>query len=162
MQARTSRPPRGRSSMRRTCLLVATVALLVGGCAAFDTGPPPLTRADVVQLTRTGETPSAIIGRLQSTQTVLALSASDIVDLRQAGVAIEVLDYLQAAQLAELADCGGGGAGLVHGVVVLASIASRYLRALRHDLGGMENSPHRFQRQRGLGTFSQADCFGTG
>ena len=88
--------------MRRTCLLVATVALLVGGCAAFDTGPPPLTRTDVVQLTRTGETPSAIIGRLQSTQTVLALSASDIVDLRQAGVAMEVLDYLQAAQLAEL------------------------------------------------------------
>lgn len=87
--------------MRQAHLLIAALALLASGCAAFETGPPPLTRADVVQLTRSGETPAAIVGRLRASQTVLALSASDLIELRQAGVAIEVLDHLQAAQIAE-------------------------------------------------------------
>ncbi|MEO8202667.1 MAG: hypothetical protein ABI630_02305 [Betaproteobacteria bacterium] len=77
-------------------------ALLVGGCAAFDPGPPPLTRADVVQLSKSGETPAALVARLQSTGTVLWLSAADIIELRDAGVSPMVLDYLQAAQLADM------------------------------------------------------------
>ena len=88
--------------MHRIRLALAAFALLAGGCAAFDPGPPPLTGAEVVQLTRSGEPPATIIGRLISTQTVLWLSASDIVELRQSGVAIEVLDHLQAAQFAEM------------------------------------------------------------
>ncbi len=82
--------------------LVVAWVLLAGGCAALEPGPAPLTRADVVQLTRSGERPAAIVERLKSTQTILWLSAADIVELRTAGVAIEVLDYLQAAQLAEM------------------------------------------------------------
>ena len=88
--------------MRPIRLLVAACALLAGGCAAFDTGPPPLTKADVVRSTRAGETPAALVQRLKSTQTVLWLTATEIVELRQAGVAMEVLDYLQAAQFAEM------------------------------------------------------------
>ena len=82
--------------------VVVACALLAGGCAALEPGPEPLSRADVVQLTRSGEKPAAIVERLKSTQTILWLSAADIVELRAAGVAIEVLDYLQAAQLAEM------------------------------------------------------------
>lgn len=88
--------------MRPIRLFIAAFALLVAGCAGFDPGPPPLTRADVVQLSRAGETPAAIVARLKSTRTVLWLSATDIVEMRQAGVAAEVLDYLQAALLTEL------------------------------------------------------------
>lgn len=88
--------------MCRIRFLVVAYALLAGGCAGFEPGPPPLSRADVVQLTRSGEAPGTIVERLKSTQTVLWLSAADIVELRAAGVAIEVLDYLQAAQLAEM------------------------------------------------------------
>ena len=88
--------------MRPIRLFIAAFALLVAGCAGFDPGPPPLTKADVVQLSRDGETPAAIIARLKSSGTVLWLSATDIVEMRQAGVAAEVLDHLQATLLTEL------------------------------------------------------------
>ena len=88
--------------MRPIRLFIAAFALLVAGCAGFDPGPPPLKKADVVQLSRDGETPAAIIARLKSTGTVLWLSATGIVEMRQAGVAAEVLDHLQATLLTEL------------------------------------------------------------
>jgi hypothetical protein len=90
--------------MRTTLRIAVTfsIALLIGGCAAFDPGPPPLTSADVVQLSKAGESPQAIIERLRKSGTVLFLSATDIVNLRQAGVSPQVLDYLQAAQLADM------------------------------------------------------------
>src|SRR5688572_9115607 len=88
--------------MRKIRFLIALCALLAAGCAAFDPGPPPLSRADVIQLSKAGEAPAAIIGRLKASGTVLWLTASEIVDMRQAGVAAEVLDYLQAALLAEM------------------------------------------------------------
>ena len=88
--------------MRKIRLLIAALALFAAGCAGFDPGPPPLTKADVVQLSKAGETPAAIIARLRSTRTVLWLSATDIVEMRQAGVSVEVLDHLQASLLAEL------------------------------------------------------------
>jgi len=86
----------------RPGILVFLFVLLAGGCAGFDPGPPPLTRAEVVRLSRSGEPPAAIIDRLAKSHTVLWLSASDILQLRQEGVATEVLDYLQAAQMADV------------------------------------------------------------
>jgi hypothetical protein len=83
-------------------LMALLAALLLGGCAAFDPGPAPLTRDAVVQLANSGVPPAAIIEQLQKTHTVLALSASDILQLAGAGVPREVLDYLQAAQISEL------------------------------------------------------------
>ena len=89
--------------MRITRNLIALLAALtLGGCAAFDPGPAPLTRDEVVQLAKSGVAPAAIIERLQHTRTVLALSASDILQLSEAGVPREVLDYLQAAQIEQL------------------------------------------------------------
>ena len=87
--------------MRQIRLLIASFALLASGCASFAPGPAPLTRAEVVDLSRAGEPPASIVARLKSSQTVLLLGASDILELRQAGVATEVLDYLQASQIAD-------------------------------------------------------------
>ncbi len=86
----------------RTLVMIFGVAYLAAGCAGFDPGPPPLTSADIVHLSKSGESPAALVDKLKKTQTVLWLSASDILQLREAGVAREVLDYLQAAQMAEL------------------------------------------------------------
>ncbi len=86
----------------RLAAFVCVATLLVGGCAAFDPGPPPLTRTDVVQLSKSGESPATLVARLQSTGTVLWLSAADIIELRDAGVSPMVLDYLQAALLADM------------------------------------------------------------
>ena len=82
---------------RLACSLFLALALL-GACATVNT-PPPLTEADVVALTKQGKTPKEIIGELNRTRTVLPLRASDYVALHEAGVAKEVLDYLQLAQL---------------------------------------------------------------
>lgn len=102
MLKRTPPPPQGQIGMRASRLItVVLAAFVLSGCAALDPGPPPLTRAEIVQLSRSGESAATIIDRLRKTGTVLWLSATDIVNLRQAGVAGEVLDYLQAAQIAE-------------------------------------------------------------
>jgi hypothetical protein len=85
----------------RILTLSMSIALL-GACAGLEPGPPPLTSADIVQLSKSGEPPASIVDRLRESGTVLWLSASDIVKLRDAGVPNEVLDYLQAAQMAEL------------------------------------------------------------
>jgi hypothetical protein len=72
--------------------------LFSAGCATLD-APPPLSGAEIVELARTGKTAPEIIAELQRTATVLPLNASDIVNLHDAGVPDEVLDYLQRAQI---------------------------------------------------------------
>ena len=86
--------------MRALVCLVAAV-VLASGCATLS-GPPMLSRDEVVRMSKAGESPQAIIDRLRDTSTVISLSASDIVSLHQAGVSREVLDYLQRVQFAEM------------------------------------------------------------
>lgn len=86
--------------MRSVAALLAAL-VLASGCATLA-GPPMLTRDDVVRMSKAGDSPSAIIDRLRNTGTVIPLTASEIVRLHQAGVAPEVLDYLQQAQFAEM------------------------------------------------------------
>lgn len=81
--------------------LLAAVALLAG-CATTSPRPAPLTREDIVLLARSGATAPEVVQRLKETGTVLPLSATDILQMSEAGVPREALDYLQAAQLADL------------------------------------------------------------
>jgi hypothetical protein len=76
-------------------------ALLLAACASFE-GPKPLSGADIVELSKNGRSPAEIIAEIQRTDTVLALNASDIVALHNAGVSSEVLNYLQRVQIDEL------------------------------------------------------------
>jgi hypothetical protein len=82
--------------MKRAWLFALVV---LAGCATL---PPALTRDDVVQMSKAGDPPQAIIERLRESRTVMPLSASDLVRLNKEGVATEVLDYLQFAQLNEI------------------------------------------------------------
>lgn len=89
--------------MRKARLFLAALSVaLLGACAGLEPAAPPMTAADIVQLSKAGEPPEAIVDRLRKSRTVLWLSATDIVNLRQAGVAAPVLDYLQAVQMAEV------------------------------------------------------------
>lgn len=54
-------------------------------------------------MTKGGASAQAIVERLESTGTVIFLSASDILRLNREGVAPEVLDWLQRAQIEEVA-----------------------------------------------------------
>jgi len=78
--------------------LAISALLLLAGCATLD-APAPLSGAEIVELARAGKTAPEIIAELQRTDTVLALAASDIVSLHEAGVPDEVLDYLQRVQI---------------------------------------------------------------
>jgi hypothetical protein len=86
--------------MHRT--LVLTLALLLTGCASLENRPPPLSREDIEDLARAGTPAAILIEQLKATQTVLRLSASDLIRMSQAGVPDAVLDWLQQAQIGEL------------------------------------------------------------
>lgn len=85
--------------MRRLAFLV--IALAAAGCATVDR-PKPLTGAGIVELAKSGASAKQIIAELQRTDTVLPLSASDLIALHESGVPNEVLDYLQQAQISDL------------------------------------------------------------
>lgn len=77
-------------------------ALLVAACAALEPHPNPLTADEVIARAKSGASSKEIIGELWRTDTVIPLSAAEIVRLHAAGVPDEVLDYLQYAQIQEI------------------------------------------------------------
>ena len=74
---------------------------LLSACASLD-GPTPLTSEDVIGLSKSGKSAPQIIEELKRTDTVIPLSASEIVRMNAAGVPTEVLDHLQRAQIEEI------------------------------------------------------------
>lgn len=81
----------------RLCMLLA----LLGGCATIER-PRPLTSDEMIALSKSGLDSPRIIEELKRTETVLPLTASDIVRLHEAGVPDAVLDHLQRAQIDEI------------------------------------------------------------
>jgi hypothetical protein len=81
-------------------LAFSVILLLAAGCTIVTV--KPMSAAEVVQLSKEGKSPKEIIAALESTNTVLGLRASEIVALHEEGVAREVLDYLQLAQMEEI------------------------------------------------------------
>ncbi len=75
--------------------------LAAAGCAGVEPRPE-VTREHVIELAKAGADAKWIIDRLRETGTVLALSAGDIVKMHQEGVPPEVLDWMQAEQIAEV------------------------------------------------------------
>jgi hypothetical protein len=82
-------------------ILAAAASLLLGGCATRP-AVPTLSPADVVQMSKQGKPSYEIVAELKRTNTVLELRASDYVALHEAGVAKEVLDYLQLVQIQDI------------------------------------------------------------
>ena len=75
--------------------------LFLGGCATIER-PKPLTSDELIVLSKSGVGANQVIEELKRTDTVIPLSASEIVRLHDAGVPNEVLDYLQRAQIDEI------------------------------------------------------------
>ena len=78
------------------------ILLFVAGCTTLEPHPHPLSADDVIARAKNGVSSKAIIDEMFRTNTVIPVSAAEIVRLHQAGVPNEVLDYLQYAQLQEI------------------------------------------------------------
>lgn len=78
-------------------LFLLTIALMLGGCAT--TGglqTKPITPAQVVEMSKAGESADTIIQKLKDSRTVYQISAAEVVRLHEQGVPDAVLDYMQA------------------------------------------------------------------
>jgi hypothetical protein len=73
---------------------VALMALALLGCATTRVKYEPLTKADIISLTKAGVTDDEIIVRIDQTRTVFVLTADDVVTLREEGVSARVIDYM--------------------------------------------------------------------
>lgn len=85
--------------MSRTALTAVLVVTLAAGCAAptaYESTPAysKYTLEEVVQWSKEGQAPGAIISRLDSANAFYPLTATELVSLHDKGVAPEVLDYI--------------------------------------------------------------------
>ncbi len=89
--------------MSRSLLALVACATLIGlaGCA----GPlgreevPPLSPEQIVAMAKSGQSTADIITRIQLSDTVYSLTASQFVQLSKDGVPDAVLDYMQQTYL---------------------------------------------------------------
>lgn len=72
------------------------LALVVAGCAAFAPLPAPPTPQELVAMAAEGKTAPEIIGRIEASQAVYRMSASELAKLREQGLPDAVIDYMQA------------------------------------------------------------------
>ncbi len=76
--------------------------LALAGCAALEPHPYPLTADDVIVRAKSGASSKDIIEELFRTNSVIPVTAAEIVRLHEAGVTNEVLDFMQYVQLQEI------------------------------------------------------------
>jgi hypothetical protein len=82
----------------RLALLLLAGLLATSGCAGLQRRPPA-TLEQIVEMSRGGMAPEAIVAELRETRTVHALSGAQIAKLHEDGVPDAVLDYLQQAYI---------------------------------------------------------------
>lgn len=87
-------------------LMVVMLAAALAGCLRMQNmfaGPERVSVAEVVDMSRAGVPSSEIIGEMERSGTVYRLSASQLADLRQQGVADDTIDYMQQSYLEAVA-----------------------------------------------------------
>jgi hypothetical protein len=95
--------PMFENSWRTQGLALALLSCihLLSGCAAFDvTRPDPVTVAQVIQMSEAGTPPEIIVQTMRDSETIYALSAAQLAELHDLGVADPVLDYMQQTYIA--------------------------------------------------------------
>ncbi|MBL0123248.1 MAG: hypothetical protein IPP88_11150 [Betaproteobacteria bacterium] len=80
--------------------IFAATFLLLSGCATVpDSGPAPLTLAQIVDMAKQGKDAPTIIGEIKLTHAVYDVTASQYAKLSRDGVPDAVLDYMQQGQI---------------------------------------------------------------
>ncbi len=85
--------------MKRSLLVLVVVATLLLLAACTSISPrvevPPVSPEEIVELAKKGETTAAIIAKIQHSETIYNLTASQFVQLAKDGVPDAVLDHMQ-------------------------------------------------------------------
>jgi hypothetical protein len=82
-------------------LALAAVLLLPAGCATTGAAGPfkTVTVDQIVQMSKAGTPSDDIIKQIAESGTIYRLNASQLADLRQAGVSDQVINYMQQTYL---------------------------------------------------------------
>ena len=81
-------------------MLLGALLCTAAGCATLgEPLPPPPSLAQIVEMSKAGQTPQQIIERMQQSRAVYRLPASELAKLREQGVADPVIDYMQRVHL---------------------------------------------------------------
>jgi uncharacterized membrane protein YgcG len=85
---------------RPTLILLIWITLL-GGCASLGVAQstPPVTVSEVIQMSKQGVPAETILDKMRESQTVYRLTAAQLAQLRDQGVANQVIDYMQQTYL---------------------------------------------------------------
>jgi hypothetical protein len=82
-------------------LLLLTCITLLSGCATLglEQSMPPVTVSEVIQMSKQGVPTDTILDKMRESQTVYRLTPSQLTQLRDQGVANQVIDYMQQTYL---------------------------------------------------------------
>lgn len=80
-------------------LMFLTCITLLSGCAALKR-PDPVTVGQVIQMSKEGTPPETIVQAMRGSGGIYTLSAAQLAELHDLGVADSVLDYMQQTYIA--------------------------------------------------------------
>jgi len=77
-------------------LTFLTCVTLLSGCATLGfKQPEPVTVGQVIQMSKEGVPPEAIVKKMRDSETVYRFTAAQLAELHDLGVTDQVLDYMQ-------------------------------------------------------------------
>ena len=86
-----------KSSLTRNLALIILIGLTVlSGCATFGfKTPEPVTGGEVIQMSKDNVAPEIIVNKMRDSESVYPLTAAQLAELHDMGVADPVLNYMQ-------------------------------------------------------------------
>jgi hypothetical protein len=84
------------SQRQGPAMIFLTCVTLLSGCAALGfKQPEPVTVGQVIEMSKEGMPAEAIVEKMRDSETVYRLTAAQLAELHDVGIADQVLDYMQ-------------------------------------------------------------------
>src|SRR5262245_42814302 len=81
---------------RQGLALILLSSVVFSGCATLEfKQPEPVTVGQVIQMSRDGVPTDKIVSKMRDSETVYRLSAAQLAELHDEGIADQVMDYMQ-------------------------------------------------------------------
>jgi hypothetical protein len=87
------------SQRQGVALTLLTCITLLSGCAILGPSKPPVTVGEVIQMSKEGVPAQTIVQRMRDSGTVYRLTAAQLAELHDLGVADQVVNYMQRSYI---------------------------------------------------------------